>query len=177
MRLNSRDALGLVGRLAAVGVGVSQKNHGDLFAGGTLMAAASAAVNIKFPKGAIIQTILKDMPPESLGEILVHEHLQLSSTFGMKGGPGARQPTQHFSEDLDLIVDEMKLAQEDGLTAIVDCGHLDQGRRAEYLRQISKLSGIPVVISCGYLSVAKTGIAEDGTLRTSRRGSPRVCRS
>ena len=26
------------------------------------------------------------------------------------------------------------------------------------------------------LSVAKTGIAEDGTLRTSRRGSPRVCR-
>ena len=29
----------------------------------------------------------------------------------------------------------------------------------------------------GQLSVAKTGIAEDGTLRTSRRGSPRVCRS
>ena len=27
------------------------------------------------------------------------------------------------------------------------------------------------------LSVAKTGIAEDGTLRTSRRRSPRVCRS
>jgi len=29
----------------------------------------------------------------------------------------------------------------------------------------------------GFLSVAKTGIAEDGTLRTSRRRSPRVCRS
>jgi phosphotriesterase-related protein len=134
--LNRRDAVRLLGGLAGV----------------SALMAAPADTPLKFPKGAIIRTILKDMPPESLGEILVHEHIHVSSTYGMKGGPGAPQPTQHFSEDLDVLVEEMKLAQKDGITAIVDCGHLDQGRRPEYVRQISKLSGMPLIIGGGYHS-------------------------
>jgi phosphotriesterase-related protein len=151
-RLNRREVLGLLGGLVGIGVGSSDISA-SLFSGPVSTAAGQAAAKgPSFSKGAIIRTILKDMPPESLGEILVHEHLELSSSFGLKGGPGAPQPTQHFSEDLDLIVEEMKLAQKDGLTAIVDAGHLDQGRRPEYLRQIAKLSGMPIIISGGYHS-------------------------
>jgi phosphotriesterase-related protein len=147
--LKRRSAIRLLGSLAGVGALTALKGP---FPGNALMAAPQAATATKFPQGAIIRTILKDMPPESLDEILVHEHLHVSSTYGMKGGPGAPQPTQHFSEDLDVLVEEMKLAQKDGVTAIVDCGHLDQGRRPEYLRQLSKLSGMPIVISGGYHS-------------------------
>lgn len=146
IQLHRRDMIRLAGSVAGVGAVAALKGPH------ALMAAAPIATGVKFPKGAIIRTILKDLPPEALGEILVHEHIQLSSTFGMKGGPGAPQPTQHFSEDLDLMVAEMKLAQKDGVTAIVDCGHADQGRRAEYLRQISKLSGLPLIVGGGYHS-------------------------
>jgi phosphotriesterase-related protein len=150
-RLTRRHAIKLLGGVAGAGAVASLRSPVNLVAR-AFQAGASGADTVKFPKGAIIRTILKDMPPESLGQILVHEHLELSSTFGLKGGPGAPQPSKHFSEDLDLIVEEMKLAKTDGLTAIVDSGHLDQGRRAEYLRQIAKLSGLPVIISGGYHS-------------------------
>ena len=150
MRLTRRGVLRLVGGAAGLGALRALNGAGRFF--DSQLAAAAAADSIKFPKGAIIRTVLKDIPPESLGQILVHEHIELSSTFGFKGGPGAAQPTKHFSEDLDLLVEEMKLAARDGLTAIVDCGHSDQGRRAPYVRQVSKLSGMPIVLGGGYHS-------------------------
>lgn len=148
MQLKRRDAIRLLGGAAGVGALAAFTDVGDLFDGVSL----GAADTVKFAKGAIIRTILKDYPPEQLGVILVHEHMELSSTFGLKGGPAAPQPTKHFSEDLDLLVEEMKLAIKDGLTAIVDSGHLDQGRRATYLRELSKLSRMPIIISGGYHS-------------------------
>ena len=149
MRLTRRNAMRLVGGLAGVGALRAFQDVGDFFDGASL--AAAAADTVKFPKGAIIRTALKDMPPESLGQILVHEHLQLSSIYLMRGRPGP-VPPKHFTEDLDLIVEEMKLAAKDGITAIVDAAHPDQGRRAEYLRQVAKLSGLPVIICGGYHS-------------------------
>jgi phosphotriesterase-related protein len=145
----------------------------------------------QLPKGGIIRTALKDMPPESLGEILVHEHLQSSSNYSSGGrgggqpggqapaGRGGAQPTQtpapapagswvsdfsnnmdaqrgevwtgNMTENLDLMIEEMKLAQKDGITAIVDCGPpLHWTGRPEYLRQLSKLSGMPIIIGGGY---------------------------
>src|SRR3989442_11529579 len=58
--------------------------------------------------GAIIRTVLRDVPPESLGVILFHEHFHLSSTAGNNGGPGAPQPTRHFTEDMDLVIKELR---------------------------------------------------------------------
>ena len=51
---------------------------------GAAAAALPAATGPQFPKGAIIRTILKDLPPEALGgggAILFHEHLSLAPDF------------------------------------------------------------------------------------------------
>lgn len=164
--LNRRDTIRLLGGLAGVGA-VAATN---LLPTGSLVAA-------QLPKGGIIRTALKDVPPASLGEILVHEHLQASSTY--TSARATAQPTQtpspggeegwvsqfsnnmdakagevwtsNFSEDLDLMIEEMKLAQKDGITAIVDCGPpLHWTLRPEYLRQLSKLSGMAIIIGGGY---------------------------
>ena len=155
--LNRRDTIRLLGRFAGVGA-VAATN---LLPSGTLMAA-------QLPRGGIIRTALKDVAPESLGEILVHEHLQASSTYisgrGQTPPPGGGEGwvsqfsnnmdakagevwVSNFSENLDLMIEEMKLAQKDGITAIVDCGPpLHWTERTEYLRQISKLSGMAIII-------------------------------
>jgi hypothetical protein len=43
----------------------------------------SAAAPPQFPKGAIIRTVLKDLPPEALtgGALLFHEHMSLAADF------------------------------------------------------------------------------------------------
>jgi phosphotriesterase-related protein len=171
-RLNRRDTIRLLASLAGVGALTAREHPGNPLPSGTLMAA-------QLPKGGIIRTALKDLPPESLGQILAHEHLQSSSNY-TSGGRGGGQPvgqtpappaagawvsdfsnnmdaqrgevwTGNLTENLDLMIEEMKLAQKDGITAIVDCGPpLHWTQRPEYLRQLSKLSGMPIVIGGGY---------------------------
>src|SRR5688572_25097757 len=147
--LTRRDA---IRRLGGAGLGVAASfvagDGADVAVEGTAQAA------VVFPKGAIIRTVLKDVAPESLGAVAFHEHLQMSSSFGIKGGPGAPQPGTHFSEDFDLMVEELRAAGRDGVTCFVDAGHADQGRRVPYLRQLSKHSGVAVVVSGGYHSEA-----------------------
>ena len=142
-----------------------------------LGSANSGAVAQALPKGGIIRTALKDVPPESLTQILAHEHLQGASTYTVTSIRDGEQPAQapppnqqwqsafsenldpksgevwlaNCTEDLDLMIEEMKFAQKDGITAIVDCGPpLHWTQRPEYLRQMSKLSGMPIVIGGGY---------------------------
>src|SRR5271168_4470050 len=44
---------------------------------------AAAADRLRLPRGAVIRTVLKDMPPEALagGATLFHEHLSVGSDF------------------------------------------------------------------------------------------------
>jgi phosphotriesterase-related protein len=129
----------------------------------------------QFPKGAIIRTVLKDLPPESLtgGATLFHEHLSLAPDFlpkwmslarslfpgraGQANPPAApAQPAQapptqpYFMRDPDLMAQEMSAAAKDGVACIVDGGHPDMGRDLEFLKQISVKSGLPIVAGCGY---------------------------
>jgi phosphotriesterase-related protein len=107
---------------------------------------------------AIIRTILKDLPPESLhGAALFHEHMSLAPDFmprWMKASgmqmPQAANTERFFMQDLDLMIDEMKAAARSGVACIVDGGHDDMGRDLGFLRQLSAKSGMPVVASCGY---------------------------
>jgi phosphotriesterase-related protein len=125
-----------------------------------------AAKTPEFPKGAIIRTILKDLPPEALrgGATLFHEHMSLAPDFmsrwvkaaGMQMPQAGRgqnpppNPERFFMQDLDLMIDEMKAAAHDGVACIVDGGHEDMGRDLDFLRQLSAKSGMPIVASCGY---------------------------
>jgi phosphotriesterase-related protein len=103
---------------------------------------AAGADNVTFPKDAIIRTILKDIPPQSLssGPVLFHEHLSLNLA-GLD---------EHFTDDVALMVEEVKAAGRDGISCIVDAGHADMGRSMAALERIATESSMPVVASGGY---------------------------
>jgi phosphotriesterase-related protein len=154
-RLTRREALGFLGAGAAATL---------------LPHAAMGADAPQFPKGAIIRTILKDLPPEALagGATLFHEHLSLAPDFMPKwialatkqnpqagaqakaAPPTAPQTQPFFMEDLDLMTDEARIAGKEGVACLVDGGHADMGRDLNFLKQVSEKSGMPIVAGCGY---------------------------
>ena len=139
---------------------------------------APGASEPQFPKGAIIRTVLKDLPPEALagGATLFHEHLSLAPEFMPKwialarsqfaqntpqGGatpprpatptpPPAESPQPYFMQDLDLMTQEVSTAGKEGVACLVDGGHPDMGRDFEFLKQLSTKSGMPIVASGGF---------------------------
>jgi len=150
--ISRRDILKLVGSSAGVAV---------------LPRVACAAGEIHFPAGAVIRTVLKDVPPEALagGATLFHEHLSISYDFMMKlregfeallATPGRQGPAlppvarPWFMEDLGLMVEEMRAAMNEGIACIVDGGHPDMGRDLQFLMQLSTRSGMPIVAGFGY---------------------------
>lgn len=130
MTITRREALGLIGAGAAFGVTGRWES-------------ALAQAPAVFPKGAIIRTLLKDLPPEALasGPSLFHEHLSMRYPIGV---------TEHFTDDVALMIEEAKAAKADGIAAIVDGGHADMNRSVEALKRISAESGMPIIASGGY---------------------------
>jgi phosphotriesterase-related protein len=147
--------------------------------GATMASAAlpdAGAAVLRFPEGAMIRTVLKDLPPEALtgGATLFHEHLSLAGDFmpkwmslarslfpgrGTQANPPAlptpppppvQPPQPYFMQDPDLMAGEMMAAAKDGVACIVDGGHADMGRDLDFLKQISIKSGLPIVAGCGY---------------------------
>jgi phosphotriesterase-related protein len=121
--------------------------------------------------GAIIRTVLKDLPPEALagGATLFHEHLSLAPDFMPKwislaraqnpqakaGPPPPQAPPSdrpYFMRDLELMVEEIREARKEGVACIVDGGHPDMGRDLDFLKQLSMQSGMLIVAGCGYYS-------------------------
>jgi phosphotriesterase-related protein len=76
---------------------------------------------------------------------------------GRAGGPAAAPPQppstpsgKYFMQDLDYMVEEMKIAKGEGISCIVDGGHPDMGRDINFLRQVSERSGLPIVAGAGF---------------------------
>jgi phosphotriesterase-related protein len=110
--------------------------------------AAMAGNTPQFQRGAIIRTLFKDIPPAKLGSgvTLFHEHLSIDLR-----PPNGTPPKQaSATSNIDLIVDEVKAAQKDGITCIVDGGHSDMGRNLESLKTIAQRTDIYIVASGGY---------------------------
>jgi phosphotriesterase-related protein len=130
----------------------SRREALSVMIGGAAIAATSGialgAKAIRFQKGAIIRTIQKDVPPESLasGATLFHEHLSIDLRPRNGTPPKQTPPT----DNVDLIVDEVKAAQKDGIICIVDGGHPDMGRNLDNLKLIAQRTGIYIVASGGY---------------------------
>jgi phosphotriesterase-related protein len=154
--LSRREALQMVGGAAAV-------------AALGLDAAAQAPA---FPKGAVIRTLFKDYAPEELagGATLFHEHLSLGPDFGERfraagaavlaaqGAPPAVRPTgpppappgPDPMRDVDLMAEELRSAQRDGVACLVDAGLEGAGVDLEFIRAAAKKSGFPVVKGAGF---------------------------
>lgn len=124
----------------------------------------------QFPVGAVIRTVLDDLPPSALagGTTLFHEHLThgLDWNARMAARPSrAGRPTPAPRRDpitgcpsdvwdgcanLDFLVEELNRAGRDGVVCIVDGTHPDGGRDIGFLTQMSGRSGMSVVASGGY---------------------------
>jgi phosphotriesterase-related protein len=102
----------------------------------------TTARGVSFPKGSIIRTLLSDISPRALapGPILFHEHLSLNLA-GLD---------EHFTDDVALMIEEVKAAGSEGISCIVDAGHADMGRRIDALGRIAAESKVPIVASGGY---------------------------
>src|SRR5262245_47903245 len=154
-RLNRRDALGLIGKGAGLGLIAATNGVENLWAASSQ--ASAAAGRNQIPRGAIIRTILKDLPPEGLGNgaILFHEHMSFDRTsFEKMRPPNAPKPTAptppSYLEDVDLITEEVKASGKEGVGCIVDGGHKDMGTSYANLRTIAQRSGVHIVASGGY---------------------------
>ncbi|MDR0787126.1 MAG: hypothetical protein LBG44_04575 [Gemmatimonadota bacterium] len=91
----------------------------------------------------IIRTVLRDYAPDELavGPVLMHEHLSIHYPVGV---------AEHFTDDVELMTEEARLAVSDGVACIVDGGHPDMARSIDALRRISAGSGMPIVAGGGY---------------------------
>src|SRR5271165_238290 len=153
---------------AVMNIPLTRRKALHLFSAGAASALLPSAQ--ASPKGPIIRTILKDMQPEELagGATLFHEHMSFTGDFwarlmvNMRAQFAARNPNAapaptpppqtgtYFMQDLDLMVEEMRAAAQNGVACIVDGGHEDMGRSLAFLTQLSMRSGMPIVAGGGY---------------------------
>ncbi len=120
-------------------------------AAAALPTTGSGAKASRYPKGAIVRTVLKDVPPSALGNgaTLFHEHLSMTTPYPYQRPPARPQPP-NFTGNVDMMIEELRAAGKDGLSCIVDGGHPDMGRSMDALRRIAVESGVHVVASGGY---------------------------
>ena len=137
--MTRREAIRLAGVSAATGLSAVVGPTDWL---GTILQAGSQQRSAMFPDGAIIRTLFGDISPATLGDgpILFHEHLS---------------GTTRFSDDVTLMIEEVKAGVADGIACIVDAGHPDMkftpaGYRLDAVKRIARESGMPVVVSGGY---------------------------
>jgi phosphotriesterase-related protein len=148
--LSRREALNLLG---LGGLGLISTTHGTRSAlAATWQAAGTGARRVTFPRGAVIRTLLKDIPPETLtnGATLFHEHFSIALPPATPLPPNAPPPQPNPTQNLNLMIEEAKAAAKDGVACIVDGGHADMGRDLEFLKQLTTQSGLPIVASGGY---------------------------
>jgi phosphotriesterase-related protein len=177
-RISRRQVLGLLG----TGVGLGLRGSSGVVSALAQTPANSSRGN--FPKDAIIRTILKDVPPDSLadGTTLFHEHI--SGNFSNPPAPaGARGGAPEAARSVDLAVDELKQAWADGVHCIVDA--TTNRRSAENIERVESMarrSGMNVVVAGGYYRApyppAIAGMSEEqigdqliGDARTQRWGA------
>ena len=140
---------------------------GAAAAAAPLVAKAQAPT---FPPGAIIRTLFADVSPESLagGATLFHEHLSIGPDFSARfraagqavlaaqgrpttnaaGPPPATGPDP--MRGVKLMTEELKTAQRDGVSCIVDASLEGTGMDLNFIRAAAKASGLTVVKGAGF---------------------------
>ena len=115
-------------------------------------AAAGLARAAHAQQKAVIRTLLTDVAPESVnGSVLFHEHLSIRYPLTKALAEKAGRPVPvSFTDDVELMIEETKLAGKDGVSVIVDGGHPDMDRDLGALTRIANGSGVHIVASGGF---------------------------
>jgi phosphotriesterase-related protein len=157
--LTRRDALHMVG-MGAVALALAPRG------------ARAQAPPPAFPRGAVIRTLFKDYAPEALagGATLFHEHLSLGEDFNDRfraasqavriaqgitvpptgTAPPPPAPGPDPMRNVELMAQELRDAQHDGVACIVDASLEGAGMDLNFIRQAAKMSGLPIVKGAGF---------------------------
>jgi phosphotriesterase-related protein len=92
-----------------------------------------------------IQTVLGAIEPAALGFILPHEHTQIA-LWHIEG----RWDYWQLTRDEPVMLDELARFREASGTGLVDVTLPGVGRDPEWLHRISELSGLHIVMGCGW---------------------------
>lgn len=133
MNVNRRDAMRLLLTGTSV-TGMAALTQNVPWAVAEMQRAAASTS----ASGAIVRTILNDVPPDALGNgaVLLHEHLSLF------GPPAAAELTR--------IIELVRKAGREGVSCIVDVGMTDVGRNINSLKQIASATDVHIVAGGGY---------------------------
>lgn len=77
--------------------------------------------------------------------ILPHEHVFVDLRTWDQPGYAQAEP----ADVIALMAPEIQKAQAAGVTALVDCGPVGVGRRADILKAVSQATGLPIVVPTG----------------------------
>jgi phosphotriesterase-related protein len=166
-RFTRREAIGLLG--TATGLGLVTGLEQRIAAAAGQPRPFTSAQRLSFPKGAIVRTLLKDLPPDALANAatMFHEHL-VGMNYSSPPPPPGQKPAPPSAgaerpEPVDLVVEELREAAGDGLGCIVDAAF--RGRRRdsqiEALQAIAARAGVHVVMAGGYYRAPyPPGVAE-----------------
>jgi predicted metal-dependent phosphotriesterase family hydrolase len=148
-QLTRREAIGLLGGGLGLFTAFGEE-AASVRAQGWL--TAQNATKLTFPKGAIIRTCLKDVPPEALGSgaTMIHEHISLPYSAGLPGAPppaaqagaAALPPPPEIS--IELMIDELRQSAKDGLRGLIDGNATGGPRTAKQLDFVKRVAaGVP----------------------------------
>jgi phosphotriesterase-related protein len=139
----------------AAGAGLGPFVRGDSSTAAQPPQAIARAGTLAFPEGAVIRTVLKDVPPDTLGTAatLFHEHL--SFEWARVRPPNARGNATGPEKDVALVSDQLNIAANEGVGCIVDAGTTDVGRDVEFLTAIAARTRVHIV-ACGGLYMQRT---------------------
>ncbi len=131
--MTRRDALRILGTGALAGAGLLSLTE----------RAAAGVLSRARQQGPVVRTLGGDFAPDALGDgaVLFHEHINMHYPLNAQTS---------FSDDADLMVQEVREAGKDGVAVIVDGGHADMHRDLSVLERVDAESGVKVVGSCGY---------------------------
>jgi phosphotriesterase-related protein len=136
-----------------------------------LASGAAAAQTAQLSRGPVIRTLFKDYAPEELtgGATLFHEHLSLGTDFADRFRAATRAvlaangesltaaseappapPGPDPMRDVELMAQELRNAQHDGVACLVDAGLEGAGMDINFIREAAKRSGLPVVKGAGF---------------------------
>lgn len=93
----------------------------------------------------LLHTTLGPIRQDDLGVILPHEHVFVDLRTWNKPGYGEAD----VEDVIRLMAPEIRKAQTAGVTALVDCGPLGVGRRADILKAVSEATAFPIIVPTG----------------------------
>lgn len=160
-RFSRRDVLSLLSAGTGFGAVTALAERVGLAQSPGWLSARSS--NVTFPRGAVIRTVLKDVPPDALrnGATMMHEHLVGVSNYSSPPPanacpmPCAPPVSPPVIQGLDLLVEELRATAADGVTCIVNSTiAMPTEQQTQSLRELSTRSGMHIIAGGGSFRAA-----------------------